>query len=205
MRVGFSTSDFPSLGSLTWNVYRSCRDGPESFRNISNEVLSLHAVLKEVEEDLSSCSLSDESRSQLEAIGDGCRDVLQELQNMVNHYERLGTQKRRRSIDRVRWGYNDITELKTRLTTPTVMLSGFLMYQESAPSTGSQYGNVSRERKILTAKYSTSQVVVEKKLHKLSGFGDHSSNSQVLPCERRPTVALVSERTRKCRNNDSCI
>jgi hypothetical protein len=53
MSFGFGVSDFVALGTLAWQVYRSCRDAPENFGNVSQDVLSLHAVLREVEEDLS--------------------------------------------------------------------------------------------------------------------------------------------------------
>jgi hypothetical protein len=50
MSFGFSIGDFVAVGNLAWQVWKSCKDAPESFRNVSQEVLSLHAVLKEIEE-----------------------------------------------------------------------------------------------------------------------------------------------------------
>jgi hypothetical protein len=49
MNFGCSLGDFVTVGQLAWNVYKSCKEAPDSFANISNEVLSLHIVLKEVE------------------------------------------------------------------------------------------------------------------------------------------------------------
>jgi hypothetical protein len=53
MSFGIDVGDFLTVGKIAWNVYKSCRDAPEGFGNISVEVISLHAVLKEVEEALS--------------------------------------------------------------------------------------------------------------------------------------------------------
>jgi len=47
---------------LAWTVYKSCRDAPESFNNISVEVLSLHALLKEVEETISDHPLLNQNK-----------------------------------------------------------------------------------------------------------------------------------------------
>jgi hypothetical protein len=50
MSFGYSVGDFIAVGALAWDVYRYCKGAPESFGNISSEVLSLYAVLKEAEE-----------------------------------------------------------------------------------------------------------------------------------------------------------
>ena len=127
MSFGYSVGDFIGLGQLAWQVYKSCKDAPGSFKNISSEVLSLHAVLKEVEETLSGCSLSQAKRANLVKITSGCQDTLRDLQSLVNKYESLGTQTKR-TWDRMRWHSNDIAELRARLTSNTVMLTAFLRY-----------------------------------------------------------------------------
>lgn len=74
MSFGFSVGDFAVLGQLTWQIYKACRDAPESFKNISQEVSSLHLLLKELEESHSDdAALSAAQRSHLETIGNGCR------------------------------------------------------------------------------------------------------------------------------------
>ena len=57
--------------------------------------LVLHALLMEVEENLSAQTLSSTRQARLKTIGDGCRNVLEELQSLVNKYESLGTQSKR--------------------------------------------------------------------------------------------------------------
>ncbi|MCJ1463945.1 hypothetical protein MMC07_002555 [Pseudocyphellaria aurata] len=122
MSFGFSVGDFAALGQLAWRIYKACKDAPESFKNISQEVSSLHLVLKEVEETLSNSALSVPQQSRLESVGDGCRVVLQDLQFSLDKYNSLGT-KSKRTWDRLGWGSRDIAELRSRLISNTVMLT----------------------------------------------------------------------------------
>ena len=127
MSFGYSVGDFIALGQLAWQVYKSCKDAPGSFRNISSEVLSLHAVLKEIEETLSSYALPESKKASLGTIRSGCQDVLGDLQSLVNKYESLGSQTKR-TWDRLRWHSNDIAELRARLTSNTLLLTAFIRY-----------------------------------------------------------------------------
>jgi len=127
MSFGYSLGDIIALGQLAWNVYKSCRDAPESFNNIATEVLSLQAVLKEVEETLSNYPLSQSKKANLATILNGCRSVLEDLQALVDKYESLGTQSKR-TFDRMGWGTNDIAELRARLVSNVAMLNTFMRY-----------------------------------------------------------------------------
>ena len=117
--------DFAALGQIAWKIYKACKDAPESFKNVSQEVLSLHAVRKEVEETYSDAILSAAQQSRLEIVGDGCRAVLEDLQSIIDKYNSLGT-KTKRTWDRLRWGSKDIAELRSRLISNTVMLTTFV-------------------------------------------------------------------------------
>jgi hypothetical protein len=127
MSFGFSISDFITVGNLAWQVYKSCKDAPESFKNISQEVLSLHAVLKEVEETFLGHPLPQSKEAALAMIAGGCQDVLQDLQSLILKYESLGSNTKR-TWDRMRWHVDDITELRARLTSNTVLLTTFIRY-----------------------------------------------------------------------------
>ncbi len=96
-QFGFGASDFAAIGTLTWNVYKSCRfrphgdrqrakqragkAAPRSFDQISIEILSLHAVLKEGEEPLFASPLPSERADRLKVIKNGCNRVLLDLQS----------------------------------------------------------------------------------------------------------------------------
>ncbi len=125
MSFGFSVGDFLTLGELAWKVYKSCREAPESFGNLSQEVLSLQALLKEVEEAYSRQTLSRGQKERLAAVRDGCRSVLEDLQLVINEYESLGTQSKR-TWDRMRWGNEQIAELRARLTSNIAILTAFI-------------------------------------------------------------------------------
>ena len=127
MSFGYSISDSVNPGLLAWKIYKSCKDAPENFKTISQEVLCLHAVLKEVEETFSNQNLSASKQSRLEIIGDGCRGVLQDLQRILDRYNSLGTQSKR-SWDRLGWGSNDVAELRSRLTSNISLLTAFIKY-----------------------------------------------------------------------------
>jgi hypothetical protein len=128
MSFGYGVGDFVLLGQLAWQAYKSCKDAPESFKNISTEVLSLHVVLKEVEESLSSYSLPQSKQASLGSIASGCQDVLRDLQSLVDKYKSLGSQTKR-TWDRLRWHSNDIAELRARLTSNIMLLTAFLRYK----------------------------------------------------------------------------
>lgn len=125
MSFGFSVGDFATLGTLAWKIYKSCKEAPESFRNISEEVTSLHLVLKELEEIYSDATLSAGQQSRLKKIADGCCTVLEDLQRILDRYNSLGTNSKR-TWDRLGWGTNDITCLRSRLISNTVLLTAFI-------------------------------------------------------------------------------
>ena len=101
-----------------------------SFGNISLEVLSLHAVLKECEETLFDRPLQPTRAERLIVIKDGCDKVLVDLQSLVDKYESLGTQSKR-TWDRMKWGNEDIGEIRGRLISNTTMLNAFISTSQS--------------------------------------------------------------------------
>lgn len=112
--------------SLAWKVYVCCESAPRSFKQISAEVRSLHGLLKETQETVLTRSLPIASQERLVTILDGCTGVLKDLEAFVNKYEALG--KYKWTLDRVTWGKEDVGELRARLTSNTVLLTGFLRY-----------------------------------------------------------------------------
>jgi len=125
MSFGFSIGDFATLGTLAWQMYKLCRDSPESFKNISQEVLSLQAVLKEVEETLEDHPPSQLKGRSLATILKGCHYVLNDLQSLVLKNKSLGS-KASRTLDRLRWYSAPIAELRARLTSNTTLLNAYL-------------------------------------------------------------------------------
>ena len=127
MSLGFSAGDFFVVGQFAWRIYKECKEAPESFGNLSQEVLSLHALLKEVEEAYSRQTLSQSQRERLAAVRDGCQSVLEDLQKVIDQYASLGSQSRR-TWDRVGWSNEQIAELRARLTSNITLLTAFIRY-----------------------------------------------------------------------------
>jgi hypothetical protein len=125
MSFGYGVGDFIAIGTFAWKVYKSCKGAPESFGDISLEVLSLQAVLKEAEETVFAQPLSPAKQARLKAVGDGCFRVLQDLDNLVTKYESLGTSAKR-TWDRMRWGNEDIAALRARLTSNVVLHTAWI-------------------------------------------------------------------------------
>jgi len=167
MSFGFAVGDFVAVGTLAWDVYKACKGSPDGFKNISMEVLSLHAVLKEAEETILTRPLSASREARLKTISYGCTCVLEDLQKLIDRYESLGT-KSKRTWDRVGWGLENINELRSRLTSNVVLLNAFLrfvyMHNFHCVLLSNQYW---RGGHLLIHSFSTSQVAVEKQLEAL--------------------------------------
>jgi hypothetical protein len=125
MSFGVGAGDLIAIGTLAWGLYKSCKESSDEFKRISHEVASLHVVLKETEEYLEeSKGLSPTRVQRLGTIISGCRDVLGELKRLLDGYESLGTQAQR-TWDRMRWGLEDLSEVRARLISTTTLLTAF--------------------------------------------------------------------------------
>ncbi len=124
MSFGFSVSDFVTVPTFAWTVYKSCKESSDDFRNISTEVASLHVVLKETEECLAEHILDPDQERRLLVIGKGCNDVLKDLNKLLEKYESLGLQSQR-TWDRMMWGLEDISKIRERLIANTNLLTAF--------------------------------------------------------------------------------
>jgi len=122
MSFGYGVGDTLALASLAWNVYKSCSDAPENFANISQEVLLLHAALRNVAETFDSQTLSSSTQDSLDKAAAGCKSVLEDLQALVEKYHSLGTSTKR-SWDRLKWNTDKTTELRSRLVSNMTMLN----------------------------------------------------------------------------------
>lgn len=121
--ISISVGALVSLCNIAWHVYELCKDVSESFKNISSEVLSLHAILREAEENLG--RHSNTRVEGLTTVVAGCRDVLTDLETLVGKYKGLSS-KTQRVWDRMGWHTEDIAELRLRLISNTSLLAAFM-------------------------------------------------------------------------------
>lgn len=97
----------------------------DDFKRLSNEVASLHVVLKETEDYVHEFTDFDTSRNyRLKILTDGCNDILKDLEKLLNSYESLGTQAQR-TWDRMRFGLEDLTDMRSRLVSQATLLTAF--------------------------------------------------------------------------------
>ena len=122
MSFGVSASDVLLCVQLAHKVWKGCREAPRDFRAVSIEVASLHLVLHEAKE--TADELSASKGEDLRQLINGCKSVLQELEELLQKYKSLGTQSRR-TWDRLRWGRGPVKDIKQRLVTSTASLTSF--------------------------------------------------------------------------------
>ena len=149
---GYGAADIIGLSRLAWSVYKRCKEAPDSFESVSQEALSLHALLKETEELLSEGELSLSQAARLSTISHGCQELLTELETLIEKYDNLGSEKIR-VWDRFLFSVQDVSSLRQRLIAHASMLSGFIQYGfpkksiDTATDTRVQSGTAKRREK----------------------------------------------------------
>ena len=131
MSFGFGPSDIVNLGRLSWALYQACKEAPSTFGQLSHEVLSLNAVLKEIEEAYQIDDLTQSRQEGFSVVVTGCKSVLEELQVLLKRYEKVGT-RANRTLDRIGWATVNISDLRQRLSSRTLLLTAFLRYVDSS-------------------------------------------------------------------------
>ena len=125
MSLGFGVGDLVMVTSLAWKLYKACKDSGDDFRNLSHELMSLDAVLRETSDYLTEhTGLEVSRRNRLNIICSGCLQTLRDLEELVNKYQSLGTQAQR-AWDRVRFGLRDISDLRQRVVSSVTLLNAF--------------------------------------------------------------------------------
>lgn len=114
-----------SVGTVAWRLYKRCQTAPESYGNISQELSSLYAVLKECDETFSDLQLPHNRSERLATIIDGCSGILNELEQIVTKYESLGLQQKL-AWQRMKWASSEIDGIRARMTSRVAMLNAFL-------------------------------------------------------------------------------
>lgn len=117
MSFGFSVSDFVALGNLTFQLYKSIKDAPGEFREISRELGSFHIVTHEMQDQ------AQEESSLLNRRGTGreqellslCANMhgsLNELDVLFKKYQNMG----KNAWLRVQLGQQELSTLRVKLT-----------------------------------------------------------------------------------------
>jgi len=116
------------VGTLVWNIYNAYASAPEQFRNFSQEILSLHVVVKTIEDQLRNQgpgnNLSAKHSNDLKTFHDGLQTIMKELDTLLKKYQSL-TEDHSISFDRLRWGQEDLVGFRERIITHVGLLTAF--------------------------------------------------------------------------------
>ena len=132
MSFGFGVSDFLTVSQLALRVYTVYKGAPDNHRNISDEINSLHNVVNIAQGLLEGSNLDPESEKRLKEILQGCHNVLKDLDELLVKYGVMASNTSQNSlamgrvVDRVKWGQENIIELRARLTPNTTLLNTFI-------------------------------------------------------------------------------
>ena len=138
MSFGFGVGDVMAISRLAFKVYTACKDAPDEYGNISDEVKSLHIVIDNAAQHFESTTLTDDIRQKGQEVLRGCQNLLEDLDSLIRKYNSLAPASTSTSastsqvLQRVRLGaglvlgMEDIATLRARLTSNTTLLSSFI-------------------------------------------------------------------------------
>jgi hypothetical protein len=124
--------DIDTVSALAWDLYHSCHllspGAPDSFRQLVNELASLHGILGDLHDHLNSKSSLftevPETRARtLQGCVHACLDTLRRLKEVVSKYRSLGGDGGH-IWHKVKWATqrNHIEQLKSRIMVHTANL-----------------------------------------------------------------------------------
>ncbi|CZR64265.1 related to ankyrin [Phialocephala subalpina] len=132
MSFGFSVGDFIKVIELANKIRKDFVEAPSQFNAISDEVRSLSIVLLDVEVVLSSRELCKEQEAELKQIANGCGNVLDQLEHILDEYDepesghRSPIKRAKRMWKRLKWEPEDIKQLRNRIGTNIGLLNAFI-------------------------------------------------------------------------------
>ncbi|KAJ6510478.1 hypothetical protein C8R45DRAFT_1050271 [Mycena sanguinolenta] len=126
MSFGVGLGDIALVMSFTWSLYKSCKESSEDFRKMTIELNGLHTILYEMKDFMEEHGdeLEHSRRNRLTMLMDGCKSSLQELHDLYTRYESLSTQ-RQRTWDRMRFGLQNLADVRQRIISSTTALNSF--------------------------------------------------------------------------------
>ena len=126
MSFGYGVGDIMAISGLAVKVYTAYKDAPDDYRNISDEVESLHIIIQEAAQHFEGTKLSDNSRQKGLKILKGCQNILEDLDALIIKYNSIASASTGQVIQRINLGTEDISSLRIRLISNTGLLNGFI-------------------------------------------------------------------------------
>ena len=122
--IGLSPSDFVTVPQLAWRVYTVLRDAPGAHKALSQEVLSLQQILAKVETNINNKTrnLDQEDVEQLNEISRSCKEVLEDVDSMLQAYK---ADDRGLLLGRIKFATKDIALIRSRIAAQVDRLNAF--------------------------------------------------------------------------------
>nr|GAT60855.1 predicted protein [Mycena chlorophos] len=126
MSFGIGLGDIALLVNLSWSLYKKVKDSSEDFRQMTNEVMSLNAIVSEMKEfmEQEGDDLEPWRRDRLNHLIECCMEPLRELEQLYDKYDSLDTRSQR-TWDRLHFGLKNLAPIRQRLVSSTTMLGSF--------------------------------------------------------------------------------
>lgn len=147
MSFGVSVGDIIAISKLASTIRRQFIDAPDQLKAISDEyvaldftprglivlrrVKSLSNVIRDIEDTVPQRDLSLEQEADLKEIVDGCGNVLNELDQVLQKHQDLNTNpkslggKSRKVWKRFKWEPDNIRDLRLRIASNIGLLNTF--------------------------------------------------------------------------------
>ena len=128
MSFGYGVGDIMAISRLALKVYTAYKDAPDDYRNIADEVKSLHIIINKAARHFESTTLSNTIQQEGKEVLEGCQNVFKDLDALIERYKVLAPANADRSqvFRRIKLGTEDIVTLRARLTSNTVLLNSFI-------------------------------------------------------------------------------
>ncbi|KAI9705165.1 MAG: hypothetical protein M1820_005312 [Bogoriella megaspora] len=125
---GVSLSDLTTIGAFAWKLYKSCKNAGPLFQEASQDVVALHTVLRELEDETTnprSLINRNDKATELGRVSSGSHATLKELDTILSRYRSLGT-SRKGLRDRLQFGSESLQHIRQSLVLNTGVLNFFL-------------------------------------------------------------------------------
>ena len=135
MSFGFGVGDIMTVSTLALKVYSVYKDAPDDYRNIADEVNSLHIITEDAAQHFESATLSNKKQQRGRGVLEGCQNVLKDLDALIEKYDALASANTSQVFQRIKLGTEDIATLRARLISNTTLLNSFIQRLDMATIT----------------------------------------------------------------------
>ena len=137
MSFGYGVGDLIAVSRLALKVYTAYRDALDDYRDVADEVRSLHIIINKAARHFESTTLSNKIQQGGKEVLEGCQNVLKDLDALIEKYNALApaSANTNQVFQRIKLGTEDIVALRARLTSNTTLFNSFIQRLDIATIT----------------------------------------------------------------------